>query len=158
MAAEKLATCRGRWHAVQGDLGRADWSVPINDDRYDLVVSGLCIHHLEHERKRELYEEIFSLLNPGGIFLNMDCVAGSSWSEELFENLLVDAIAAKKRSRGNDRSNAEIREKFLSDGDEDKPLGVKDQCQWLEDIGFDQVDIYFKWLDVALFGGIKPAT
>ena len=33
---------------------------------------------------------------------------------------------------------------------------VGDQCDWLREIGFEDVDCYFKIFELAVFGGRKP--
>ena len=35
---------------------------------------------------------------------------------------------------------------------------VDDQCRWLREIGFADVDCYFKAFELALFGGRKPSA
>jgi tRNA (cmo5U34)-methyltransferase len=121
------------------EVVKHDLAVPLPEGRwesFDLVISGLAIHHLVHERKKELYREIFGLLKSGGVFLNLEHVSSST--EALHQKFLV---AVGLTTETDDPSN--------------KLLDVETQLRWLRQIGFDDVDCFWKWLEMALFGGTK---
>jgi tRNA (cmo5U34)-methyltransferase len=91
--------------------------------------------HLTHKRKYSLYKEVYELLKPGGVFCNLDHVASPTSS--LHKQFLAKTICERE-----DKSN--------------KLLDVQTQLKWLEEIGFMDVDCYWKWLELALLIGVKP--
>jgi tRNA (cmo5U34)-methyltransferase len=151
-ASARLASETGRWQALNGDLSVPTWRERLPAGRYDAAVSGLAIHHLRSERKRALFAELFALLEPGGIFVNMDYVRIGGPLQGLFdEQMRANAIEAERKS-GGQRCEEEV---DLDDG-EDRPDTVEDQLRWLLDAGFEQAEVHFKWAEAAVFGAIKP--
>jgi tRNA (cmo5U34)-methyltransferase len=154
----------GRWQVVRGDLNDPAWREALPAGRYDAVVSGLAIHHLPPERKRALFAEAFDLLEPGGLFVNMDYVAIDGPLQGLFdEQMLVNAVQAASSPEGERESGGTRHEHASSpegeldlDDDDDRPDTVEDQLRWLRDAGFEQVEVHFKWAEAAIYGGTKP--
>ena len=63
-------------HFVLADYGVPSWTEAVAEwSPYDAIVSGYSIHHQPDDRKRAVYGEIFGLLNPGGVFVNIEHVS-----------------------------------------------------------------------------------
>jgi tRNA (cmo5U34)-methyltransferase len=151
-ARANLAPFPGRWQIVRGDLSSVGWQAGLPGGRYDAVVSGLAIHHLSPARKRELFAEAFALLEPGGTFVNMDCVAVEGPLEGLFDEYMLASAVRHEHEHGRDGSGQDVD----FDTGEDQLDSIEDQLSWLRDAGFQHVEAHFKWAEAAVFGGTRP--
>lgn len=137
-----LEAARGRFEGVdqvrilEHDMDRALPELGT----FDVVVSSFAIHHLVDERKIELYTEVFELLEPGGLFANLEHVPSPSkrLHNEFYDLLGVDM------DEDEDASN--------------RLVPVETQLEWLRRIGFEEVDCFWKWREMALLAGWKPRT
>jgi SAM-dependent methyltransferase len=131
-----LARARERFGAdTQIELAVHDLKEPLTATApFDVVLSGLAIHHLDDERKRALFGEIRELLVPGGVFANLDLVRSAG--PQLHERF--------RRSIGR-----------VEDDPEDRLAGLCEQLAWSRAAGFDEVDCHFKWLELALIVAVR---
>ena len=87
------------------------------------------------------------------MFINIEHVASvSSRVEELYDGLFIEHLASH-----NNKNIEEVAKDYHNRPDkEDNILERVDiQLNWLRDIGFNHVDCYFKWMELAVFGGVK---
>lgn len=153
---ERRLSGRGEWQIVRADLSEVAWRDALPSGCYGAAVSSLAIHHLPGARKRALYAEVFDLLEDGAMFVNLDYVTVTGPLQGLWDEQLVTNSLRLERERGGSRSADELQRNLCGDADEDRPDTVEDQLQWLRDAGFQEVEVHFKWAEVALFGGIRP--
>lgn len=127
------------------------WAEPQS---VELVIAGYSIHHLPHERKHSLYREIFAVLKAGGMFINIEHVASASPRvEALWGEIFIDLI-----TENTGKPRAQVAEEYHTrpDKKDNILLPVDTQVEWLRQIGFAHADCYFRFLELAVFGGVKP--
>jgi ubiquinone/menaquinone biosynthesis C-methylase UbiE len=140
---------------VLADYGVPSWTRAVAQwSPYDAIVSGFSIHHQPDERKRAVYREIFELLSPGGIFVNIEHVSSpTEWTRWLQDETFVDSLHRHQPERSREDVARFYHERPDKDANILAPL--EEQCAWLRDIGFTDVDCYLKLFEVAVFGGRK---
>lgn len=141
------------------DFGEINWMNCLEENKkFDLIISGFSIHHIANEKKKNLYKDVYHLLNPNGIFLNLEYVSSvSQKQEELFSELFDDRMMQYQKHIGEEMSLAEVKEKYHDPNHKKLNIlaPVEKQCEWLRSIGFKEVDCYMKIFELALFGGVK---
>lgn len=116
---------------------------------FDVVVSSLSIHHLEHQDKKFLYHKVHDHLNPDGIFINADQVLGPHpANEEEYQQNWMDKIEVGSLSESEKRI---IYDRMKLDN----PAPLEDNLKWLDEIGYQDVDVYYKYYNFVVLYGKK---
>jgi len=138
---EMLRQARARFDENDDvEIRHHDLEQPLPDDLdgFDVVASSFAIHHLAPARQRALYGEAFERLRTGGVFVNAEHV--SSPTAALHEAFLA---ALGKTPADDDPSN--------------QLVAVADHLEWLATWGFANSDCFWKWRELAVVAGEKPA-
>ena len=146
-AAEKrLEPHRRHVCLIEVDVERFDFA-----SRYDLVVSAFMFHHVPDGVKRRTYAKVLSCLDGGGCFVNADFVDSASlyWSR-VFDEVRV----AFMRAQGV--SEERIKTQYVKHRELEIPVPLEIQLAWLSELGFADVECFWKYLNLAIFGGRKP--
>ena len=159
-ATARLQPFAARAHVAAFDVTSLDWW-----DRMfgaDLVVSSLCLHHLNDAKKQYLYKAAAERLAPGGALLVADLVDPQHPAARALAADRWDALA-KEQADAIDAP--ELFARFVEDrwnhfrfpDPADQPSALMHHLVWLRHAGFAGVDCV--WLDAghAVFGGVKPA-
>jgi tRNA (cmo5U34)-methyltransferase len=154
-AGRRLAQLGGRADVVEADLGTPAWLGRVAGP-FDAVVSGFAIHHLADDRKRALYGEIHGLLSEGGAFLNCEHVSSPSPRlEAMFDDAMSEHLYQSRRERGEAVTREQVHRELLGRPDRAANIlaSVEEQCRWLREVGFRDVDCFWKYFELAIFGG-----
>jgi tRNA (cmo5U34)-methyltransferase len=150
LSEEMLNIAKWRFsHASNFRYVVADYLKHDFQDFFDLVVSSLSVHHLEHQDKNFLYSKIYEHLNPGGVFINADQVLGptpdneNEYQRNWMEKIEVGSLSESEKKIIYDRMQL------------DNPARLEDNIKWLKNSGFKNVDVYYKYYNFVVLCGNK---
>ncbi|MBP1967815.1 class I SAM-dependent methyltransferase [Paenibacillus aceris] len=145
-----IAKLRFGEHNPNLTIQAGDYTAFESVEPFDCVVSALSIHHLEDQAKQDLYERIYKLLKPGGIFVNADQVQGaSSFLDHLYRSDWEAKIEATDLTPEALQAAYE-RTKL------DKMAPLDQQLTWLKDCGFADADCVYKYYNFVVMYARKP--
>ncbi len=136
-------------------MERSDWYAHL--DGADVVVSSLCVHHLDGEQKRALFRTIAKRTSGRGALLIADLVLPKrAQSRSLFAatwDQAASEAADARRSAAYALFEAEHWNYYRFPDDFDKPSPLPDQLVWLTEAGFHDVDCFWLSAGHAIYGG-----
>jgi tRNA (cmo5U34)-methyltransferase len=148
IAQRRLVEFRDRVELVEADV--VGYEIP---DGVDVVVTAFVLHHTEDVTKRHLYEQVYSSLSVGGCMANADFVnSASPVLSRVFDELRVAYM------RDSGLTEERIRVEHFEHRKLERPTPMEVQLEWLRSIGFADVECFWKYLNLAIFGGRRTAT
>ena len=131
---------------IVGDFSKIDFH-----EQFDVVVSSLALHHIQTDNeKKEFYTKIYTILTNSGQFINADVVlATTDYQQAINMSRWIDYM-------NKSVSMEEIMNKWIpGHKTEDRPSKLMDQLKWLEEIGFKNIDVLWKYYNFSVYGGMK---
>lgn len=160
-AGELLAPYKERVGLRAFRLEDPDWPSGIGGP-VRCFVSSLVLHHLDGKGKRGLFGKLLEKLEPGGALLYADLVEPRSeigrrhlaraWNEETKRRSLK--LTGDERAY---RTFAEQQWNWYEHPDPmDQPSSISEQLRWLEEAGFEGVDVPWARAGHAVFCAYSP--
>lgn len=148
LAEGMLAVARERFQAAAAQFTYtvADIRSIQFDAEFDLVISSLAIHHLEHAEKQALFRHIHAALRRPGWFLNIDQIqAPTPALREQYWAVWLEHVRAQGAGEDQIQRSIERRQTY------DRDALLEDQLAWLKSAGFTAVDNLYKHHFIGLF-------
>jgi SAM-dependent methyltransferase len=157
-AAGRLAGFGDRARVRPFDLATLDWWDLLHGA--GLVVSSLCIHHLNDAKKQYLYKAVADRLAPGGALLIADLIeplnhasrraAADDWDRSAREQ--AGALGRPQLFARFEEAGWNL---FRHPDPEEHTAAIFHQLVWLKHAGFNDVECFWMFAGHAVFGGFK---
>jgi tRNA (cmo5U34)-methyltransferase len=126
-----------------------------------VFLSSLVFHHLDGSGKRDLFVRLFDRLEPGGALLFADVMEprnerarghfAAAWEQEIRRRSVeIHGDARAHEFFVHERWNI-----YDHPDPVDKPSTLPEQLRWMEEAGFEGVDVFWARAGHALLGGYR---
>lgn len=160
MRAATRSRLNDRGEVAAFDIRQTDWFESMQGA--DVVISSLCIHHLDDAGKQRLFNAVQAALSERGALLIADLVQpvipqanrlfAATWDHQA-ETAALEQIQSRELFEIFQREQWNLY--HHPDPDFDKPSPLFEQLRWLQDAGFNVVDCFWTLAGHAIYGGYK---
>jgi len=169
VAKEKLEKYHDCVTYIKSDFGD-DWESKITRN-INVITSMSAIHHLPNANKKKLYEKCYNVLEDEGWFFNIDEMKTTSEDAHL-KNLHYWVYHAQKQKNTLPEDLIDSYNEWMEKFDSWKERNINNahlpkqegddihesflaQLDWLNEIGFQETDIFCKYFLWGMIGGKK---
>ena len=119
----KLEQFKERYELILGD-----YRFKSIGSNYDIILSGLTLHHLTWGERRDLYKVLYGALEPNGCLISSDIIIDEEWTTREKQYIAWKEFMASKGEDAEFWYNKHIEKDF--------PVTLSDHFNWLADAGF----------------------
>jgi tRNA (cmo5U34)-methyltransferase len=156
---ERTADLTHRISFAEASLEDQRWLTAVTG-AFDAVISARALHHFtENQRRRYIFQETFSILQPGGCFINADNVrAPTARLRERYGSARDEWLDRQVRERSRGKTTLkELKAATPSSYHGPHNNGYLDEeLAWLKEAGFEDVDCFWKLGGTVVYGGFRP--
>jgi len=129
----------------------ADYTKDSITEKYDAVVSFLSLMYLANdEMQKSVFKKVYDVLVPEGFFISGE--VNVSRNKHYQEVCVEKWIEYMRKSYSDEFIKTEVIEKAKKHANESV---LMDEIQYLKDIGFRQIDVFWKYYGFSVYGAIK---
>lgn len=133
-SAEMIQICKKRFSEVPNiEYGQVFFQeIKWTSSKYDLIVAGLSLHHLEGHEKRQIFKKINKALTGKGVFSCADLLIEKDDNPH-HENVLKEWEQFMMNSKSSEEEWAWIMDHYDK---YDRPNSFENQSKWMEEANF----------------------
>lgn len=133
------------YEARQGDYGIDDVGTG-----YDIVITGMTLHHLPRIARRAFYNRLYAALTEGGVYISNDIIVDED------ENVREEQyIIWKEHMRSHGEDAHAWYEKHMA---KDHPITIEEHLAWLRENGFNAAGCYWRYANFCVTKAVKRAV
>jgi len=152
MSSEMLNVAKNKLKEFSNiDYELADFTKYKFKEKYDAVVSSLSLMYLNGDKARKsIFSKVYNALKPGGIFIAGEVnISNHKYFQDIH---MKQWIKHMRKFYSDDFIQKEVLIKAQKHG---KLSALLDEIQWLKDIGFRHVEVFWKYYNFSVYGAIK---
>jgi tRNA (cmo5U34)-methyltransferase len=153
-AQDRLQAYSGRWTLRAGSMQELG-ILGLPEEGFDAAIGIQSIHHLTGAEKRTLFRTVAALLRPGGLFVLSDRIMLNSAALFPYYLALWNRVQAQHNGSPAPAAFGYGEHLYALQARGDLPDTLDDQLVWLRDAGFAAADCFYRYLERAIFGGLK---